>query len=390
MQLGLAMLTRSIAQPHLGSWAQVASSVAQRFIRHGGRLLEQAAADVESGPYPFQAALRSARDALLADHPALVPRAVPFAHLARTADLRAQARFMAEVDAASFSTAMGLLSPDDLRGRARLLSASSPGAAACPWAPGIMGLSVNSKHSASLLGGYEPAVVLASIVKAIDQVKKLASEIVVDRASFLRLASYLADLRYVLDDVTKRRPDLLKAGAVEGLQRLEAAVHWAYEEVGHCLALVSLMELTAAFPDDLREKVAQLRTEMRSAVFEPLPARVDLANEIKELLLNVDNQRRRGKSRVSLVEEGVVPPLVDLLNKGTVEAKAAAVYALEHLSHVELNRVHLSKHRAIPALVQNRNPGPPGTREAAEATFTNLALVIKDIESMGEGTEPQC
>eukprot|EP00850_Spirogloea_muscicola_P004217 SM000018S03582 [mRNA] locus=s18:164519:169405:- [translate_table: standard] len=636
-----------------------------------------------------------------------------------------------------------------------------------PRAPGIMGLSVNSVHNASLLGGYEPAAVLASIVKAIDQVKKLASEIVVDRASFLRLASYLADLRYVLDEVTKRRPDLLKGGAIEGLQRLEAAVHWAYEvtrrtslrsrvylllntkkvvedvqstvqEVGHCLALVSLMELTAAFPDDLREKVAQLRTEMRSAVFEPSPARVDLANEIEEQLLNIDDQRRvidivtdiareaavplseaaelkaevqrdlseaqlemremdamllkqlynllssvdstrfvsqsslgkkiqrtlsasipasfkdpitgelmedpvllveasrtydrksierwfathpghhtcpdtgqelrsievvpndalrqaieedvecinhkilgqglgklssedpkvvelavnqllnlsladekyadhlvyiggvrylaellkgeaplelkekaiaimvhllalsdeskaevtdlgivpvlikmcnespvtvgarvldvlailarteagqaaiknetgsvfllaavvntnkddrvkqvaeqalqglwkedpevaiqmgwaglfkpivaklapespmdirtmmadatvtvgaSAKSRVALVEEGVVPPLVDLLNNGTIEAKAAAVYALEHLSHTESNRVHLSKHRAIPALVQNRNAGPPGMREAAEATLANLALVDKDIESLDE------
>eukprot|EP00850_Spirogloea_muscicola_P016155 SM000129S26142 [mRNA] locus=s129:217520:227198:+ [translate_table: standard] len=55
---------------------------------------------------------------------------VPFRHLAHTPDLRAQARFTALVEKAASDQAVELLPPSDVRGRARLLSASSPGAAA--------------------------------------------------------------------------------------------------------------------------------------------------------------------------------------------------------------------------------------------------------------------
>eukprot|EP00850_Spirogloea_muscicola_P026095 SM005544S18173 [mRNA] locus=s5544:26:804:+ [translate_table: standard] len=79
---------------------------------------------------PFQVALRTARDRLLQVHPNKSEQTVPFRHLAHTPDLRAQARFTALVEKAASDQAVELLPPSDVRGRARLLSASSPGAAA--------------------------------------------------------------------------------------------------------------------------------------------------------------------------------------------------------------------------------------------------------------------
>eukprot|EP00850_Spirogloea_muscicola_P003368 SM000013S26537 [mRNA] locus=s13:963160:965471:+ [translate_table: standard] len=85
---GLRPLVRSCRAAYLGSWAQTAASVAQRFLVHGRRALEQAVVEVETGVLPFQASLRSAHQELLAAHPDLEGQAVSFAHLAHTADLR--------------------------------------------------------------------------------------------------------------------------------------------------------------------------------------------------------------------------------------------------------------------------------------------------------------
>eukprot|EP00850_Spirogloea_muscicola_P005470 SM000025S08365 [mRNA] locus=s25:291901:305203:+ [translate_table: standard] len=83
-----------------------------------------------SASCPFRLPSALPRDGLLAVHPNLSEQAVPFVHLAHTPDLRAQARFTALVERAAFDQVVALLPPSDLRGRARLLSASSPGLAA--------------------------------------------------------------------------------------------------------------------------------------------------------------------------------------------------------------------------------------------------------------------
>eukprot|EP00850_Spirogloea_muscicola_P026825 SM010927S18837 [mRNA] locus=s10927:31:417:- [translate_table: standard] len=89
--LGCRSLARVCRPAFLGSWAQVATSVAQRFLHDGRPLLQQV---VE------EEALRSAQDGLLAEHPALAESVVPFAHLAHTSDSQAQARYTAAVDKA--------------------------------------------------------------------------------------------------------------------------------------------------------------------------------------------------------------------------------------------------------------------------------------------------
>eukprot|EP00850_Spirogloea_muscicola_P022525 SM000299S10849 [mRNA] locus=s299:69480:71846:- [translate_table: standard] len=128
--LGCRSVARGCEAAYMGSWAQVAAPMSQRFLVHGQRALERVAAEVDIGQLPFQVALRSARDGLLAVHPRMSEQAVPFIHLAHTPDQRAQARFSALVEQAASDQVVELLPPADLRGRARLLSASSPGAAA--------------------------------------------------------------------------------------------------------------------------------------------------------------------------------------------------------------------------------------------------------------------
>eukprot|EP00850_Spirogloea_muscicola_P026807 SM010654S14180 [mRNA] locus=s10654:17:493:- [translate_table: standard] len=86
--LGCRSLARVCRPAFLGSWAQ-------RFLHDGRPLLQQVLEEVATGSLPFQEALRSAQDGLLAEHPALAESVVPFAHLAHTSDSQAQARYMA-------------------------------------------------------------------------------------------------------------------------------------------------------------------------------------------------------------------------------------------------------------------------------------------------------
>eukprot|EP00850_Spirogloea_muscicola_P004875 SM000021S06508 [mRNA] locus=s21:807316:810371:+ [translate_table: standard] len=100
--LGCSPVARAGQAAYLGSWAQVAAPICQRFQAHGNRTLERVVAEVESGPLPFQAALRAARDGLMAAYPDMSKQVVPFGHLAHTPDLRTQARFTALVDKAAY------------------------------------------------------------------------------------------------------------------------------------------------------------------------------------------------------------------------------------------------------------------------------------------------
>eukprot|EP00850_Spirogloea_muscicola_P026950 SM012789S26184 [mRNA] locus=s12789:48:314:- [translate_table: standard] len=57
--LGCRSLARVCRPAFLGSWAQVATSVAQRFLHDGRPLLQQVVEEVATGSLPFQEALRS-------------------------------------------------------------------------------------------------------------------------------------------------------------------------------------------------------------------------------------------------------------------------------------------------------------------------------------------
>ena len=89
-------------------------------------------------------------------------------------------------------------------------------------------------------------------------------------------------------------------------------------------------------------------------------------------------------SRVSLVQLGVLPPLVAVLNDGSNQAKAAAARAIEHLSHTDINRMALAKAGVIPALVKALARGTPAVKEAAQATLANLAMDDQDLDSLDE------
>eukprot|EP00850_Spirogloea_muscicola_P015663 SM000122S25770 [mRNA] locus=s122:168595:169117:- [translate_table: standard] len=101
--LGLRPLARSCRAAYLGSWAQTAASVAQRFLVHGRAGTGAGGGGGRHGPAAVS--LRSAHQELLAAHPDLAGQAVSFAHLAHTADLRVQARIAAVVDKAAYTTA---------------------------------------------------------------------------------------------------------------------------------------------------------------------------------------------------------------------------------------------------------------------------------------------
>ncbi|CAI5494612.1 unnamed protein product [Closterium sp. Naga37s-1] len=88
--------------------------------------------------------------------------------------------------------------------------------------------------------------------------------------------------------------------------------------------------------------------------------------------------------RVSLVQCGVLPPLVALLNDGPPEGKAAAARAIEHLSHTDLNRMALAKAGVIPALVKALARGSPEVKNAAQATLANLAMDDQDLDALDE------
>ncbi|CAI5497367.1 unnamed protein product [Closterium sp. Naga37s-1] len=88
--------------------------------------------------------------------------------------------------------------------------------------------------------------------------------------------------------------------------------------------------------------------------------------------------------RVSLVQCGVLPPLVALLNDGPPEGKAAAARAIEHLSHTDLNRMALAKAGVIPALVKALARGSAEVKNAAQATLANLAMDDQDLDALDE------
>lgn len=89
-------------------------------------------------------------------------------------------------------------------------------------------------------------------------------------------------------------------------------------------------------------------------------------------------------SRLKLVEEGVVPPLVDLLNSTDEDAMAASASALEHLSHTESNRLALAKEGAISGLVKAKMRAKGHrVQEVAAATLANLAMDGQDVELEG-------
>lgn len=89
-------------------------------------------------------------------------------------------------------------------------------------------------------------------------------------------------------------------------------------------------------------------------------------------------------SRVTLVQGGVLPPLVDLLNNGSNKARAAAARSIEHLSHTDINRVALAKAGVIPALVKALSRGGAELRAASQATLANLAMDDQDLDSLDE------
>lgn len=122
-------------------------------------------------------------------------------------------------------------------------------------------------------------------------------------------------------------------------------------------------------------------------MFKPLVELLGPGNEMETRMMMADGVMTWGvnkASRITLVQNGVLPPLVDLLNNGPPQGKAAAARSIEHLSHTEINRVALAKAGVIPALVKALSRGSPEVKGAAQATLANLAMDDQDLDALDE------
>ncbi|CAI5965951.1 unnamed protein product [Closterium sp. NIES-65] len=122
-------------------------------------------------------------------------------------------------------------------------------------------------------------------------------------------------------------------------------------------------------------------------MFKPLVVLLEPESDMETRMTMADGVMTWGVNkahRVSLVQCGVLPPLVALLNDGPPEGKAAAARAIEHLSHTDLNRMALAKAGVIPALVKALARGSAEVKNAAQATLANLAMDDQDLDALDE------
>lgn len=161
---------------------------------------------------------------------------------------------------------------------------------------------------------------MTSMLKAVDEIRKYAAKVKVDKSTFLSVVFYFEELRVVLVDLTTK-DDSLKGPPTPELCRLEssitrvlnlmkrysqqgrihlllntakvvAEVQDAIQEVGHCLNLFPVLRLMSSVSSELHDKLADIRVKMRAAMLEPEPGNIEIAQAIREgLAEHIDDSR---------------------------------------------------------------------------------------------------
>ncbi|GJP77695.1 hypothetical protein CLOP_g8053 [Closterium sp. NIES-67] len=161
-----------------------------------------------------------------------------------------------------------------------------------------------------------------SMVKTIEETRRLAPKVPVDTASFLTMAFYLGELREVLSQLNTKR-DLTKSSAesLNGMKRLKTALddlkkltkdhtecsrlflifdtdklvgdlQRMVQEVGHDLNLMPVLSIMSSLPTDVANRLTDLRGRMRVATFDSEP-------EVAELSLALEDGVTKNSKKVA-------------------------------------------------------------------------------------------
>lgn len=185
------------------------------------------------------------------------------------------------------------------------------------------------------------------------------------------------------------------------LSKCEAASKAILSENGSVLIIASACNLCQNDQKLLAEKLLEnlcrydesvIVEAAKSSIFSPLISSLQSGNEELKLKLASavsDSLELNDHSSSALVQAGVVPPLLNLLQYGSFESKQAAGKALHQLSTTDVNKNVFANENAVPILVRLLDISIPQLKVDALAILSNLATdrqVAAEIDQEGTVT----